>query len=690
MSSEFKEAVSLFKKGQLKNAEKICENILKNEPKNFNNLNLLGIILFQKKNYNESIRLIKKSIQISPNQSEANNNLGIIYIHLKKFKEAIFHLNNSIKVNPNFDQSYNNLGLAFMELKEFDKALQNWKKAISVNPNNAQAYNNIGNVLMEINNERSAIKHYQKAILINENFILAHFNLGNAFQKVNLLDESINSYNKAIELNIKFAEAYYNRANSYRDKNSLKKALNDYNEAYKLNPALKDLFGNIISTKNYLCDWKNYNEDIKYIEKKILNGSNIVNPFSILALIDSPSLHQINIKNFIKSEQINESNNYNFFLKNKVNSKIKLAYYSSDFRFHPVSHLLASVFENHDRSLFELYAFSLTSHKKDEMTKRIENSFDHFIDVSSKSDDEIVKLSRDLNIDIAIDLMGYTKFNRFKIFFKKCAPIQINYIGYSSTFGSNTMDYIVADKTVITDQLAKDYSEKIIYLPDTFMATDFKNIKLTKNLKRKDYNISEDAFVFCSFNKQYKINPKIFKVWMRLLKKIKKSVLWLKFTNPDAEKNIVNEAIKQSIDPNRIIFAKNKKLEDHLSRYQIADLFLDTYPYGAHTTCVDSIWAGLPVITIKGNTFVSRVSSSLLKSIGLEELITSSYKEYEDLAIFLAENPKNLISIRNKLRNNIKSKTLFNNKLYTKNLENAFKIAYKNYLDGIAKDNIEL
>ena len=173
-------------------------------------------------------------------------------------------------------------------------------------------------------------------------------------------------------------------------------------------------------------------------------------------------------------------------------------------------------------------------------------------------------------------------------------------------------------------------------------------------------------------------------------KKIKKSVLWLKFTNPDAEKNIVNEAIKQSIDPNRIIFAKNKKLEDHLSRYQIADLFLDTYPYGAHTTCVDSIWAGLPVITIKGNTFVSRVSSSLLKSIGLEELITSSYKEYEDLAIFLAENPKNLISIRNKLRNNIKSKTLFNNKLYTKNLENAFKIAYKNYLDGIAKDNIGL
>ena len=221
------------------------------------------------------------------------------------------------------------------------------------------------------------------------------------------------------------------------------------------------------------------------ILKKILNGSNIVNPFSILALIDSPSLHQINIKNFIKSEQINESNNYNFFLKNKVNSKIKLAYYSSDFRFHPVSHLLASVFENHDRSLFELYAFSLTSHKKDEMTKRIENSFDHFIDVSSKSDDEIVKLSRDLSIDIAIDLMGYTKFNRFKIFFKKCAPIQINYIGYSSTFGSNTMDYIVADKTVITDQLAKDYSEKIIYLPDTFMATDFKNIKLTKNLKGK-------------------------------------------------------------------------------------------------------------------------------------------------------------------------------------------------------------
>ena len=680
MISKINTAIKLFKNRKLEDAKNLCFEIIEINPNNISALNLLGIILFQKKEFKESIKIVKKSIKINPKQADANNNLGLMLANLKKYDDAISYYKRAIKINDRFIDAYFNLGITYKELGILNKAVFYWEKVIEIQPKNFKAYNNIGNIHLEKNENILAVKCYDKAIFLNKNFDLAYFNRGNALQKLRKLNASIDNFSEAIKLSPKYSEAYASRGNSYRDINKLDLALNDYETAYKLNPDLRNLFGNLFATKNNLCNWKNYKENLSYLEKQIFNNKSIMSPFTTLSAFNSSEIQNIAAKIHISAKfgdkSINKKNN--FSSKNKEGGKIKIGYFSSDFKNHPVSHLLVEIFENHDKSNFEIYGFLLTHIKKDEMTDRISKSFNHFIDVSDKTSKEISELARRLKIDIAIDLMGYTKSNRFEIFLEKCAPIQINYLGYSATSGSKTINYIIADNTIINnDDDRSKFSEKIIYLPNTFMPNGFKDIKLQYNLKRENFGLSNNSFIFCCFNKQYKFNPYIYDIWMDLLKEVKESLLWLKVNNNEAIKNLKLEAEKRNIDPNRIIFADSLSLEQHLSRHMLADLFLDTFPYGAHTTCVDSLWAGLPVLTLKGNTFASRVTSSLLKAIDLEELITNTVDEYKSLAINLAKNPQKLETIKKKLKINKDISPLFDNKKYTKNLETAYKLIYK-------------
>ena len=680
MISKINTAINLFKKRKLDDAKNLCFEIIKENPKNVATLNLLGIILFQKKNFEDAIEILNKSIKINPKQADVNNNIGLMYTNLQKYDDAISSYKRAIKINGRFIDAYFNLGITYKELGILDKAIFYWEKVIEIQPNNFKAYNNIGNIYLEKNKNNLAVNYYNKAIFLNKNFDLAYFNLGNALQRLGELKKSINSFSKAIKLNPNYSVAYANRGNSYRDVNKLDLALYDYETAYKLNPDLQNLFGNLFATKNNLCDWKNYKENLSYLENQIFNNKSIMSPFTTLSAFNSSEIQdkvaKIHLFTKFGNKFINKKNNFSY--KNKKFSKIKIGYFSSDFKNHPVSHLLIEIFENHDKSNFEIYGFLLTRIKKDEMTDRISKSFNHFIDVSDKTNKEISELSKRLKIDIAIDLMGFTKSNRFEIFLEKCAPIQINYLGYSATSGSKTLNYIIADHTLINnDEDKSKFSEKIIYLPNTFMPNGFKDIKLQNNLKRKDFGLSDHSFIFCCFNKQYKFTPYIFDIWMALLKDVKDSSLWLKVNNNQAIKNLKQEAENRNIDPNRIIFAESLSLEQHLSRHMLADLFLDTFPYGAHTTCVDSLWSGLPVLTLKGNTFASRVTSSLLKAINLEELITNSVDEYKSLAINLAKNPQKLNTIKKKLKINKDKSPLFDNEKYTKNLETAYKLVYK-------------
>ena len=376
--------------------------------------------------------------------------------------------------------------------------------------------------------------------------------------------------------------------------------------------------------------------------------------------------------------------------KNKLNKKIRIGYYSADFREHAMSYLLANLFEQHDKSKFELIAFSFGSGKNDEIKNRVSNSFDKFIDVNLKSDKEISQLSRDLKIDIAVDLMGFTQNNRFNIFVQRCAPIQVNYLGYPGTSGSNCMDYLIADKILIPKQNQKYFSEKIIYMPDSYQVNDSKRKISDKVFTKKELRLPEDGFVFCCFNQSYKITPYVFDIWMRLLKRIDGSVLWLIKDSDIGANNLKKEAQKRGVEPDRIIFADKMANAEHLARHKLADLFIDTFPYTAHTTCSDALWSSLPVVTRIGQSFASRVSASILTAIGLSELITKTEKEYEELTFKIANDKSLLNEIKKKLNKNRLTKPLFNTNLFTKNIESAFVIIHKRHHSNIPVKNIEI
>jgi predicted O-linked N-acetylglucosamine transferase (SPINDLY family) len=369
--------------------------------------------------------------------------------------------------------------------------------------------------------------------------------------------------------------------------------------------------------------------------------------------------------------------------------KIRIGYFSADFRHHPVSMLTAELFELHDKSQFEIIGFSFGPEDKSPMRTRISQSFNQFIDINDMSDLEATKLARELEIDIAVDLGGFTQFNRTGIFALRAAPIQISYIGYLGTMGNQYMDYILADKTIIPEESKRFYSEKIIHLP-SYQVNDSHRKIAAKVFTREELGIPQNGFIFACFNSNYKILPAMFESWMRILQAIEGSVLFLYSGNEWAQANLIREAEKKGIDSQRVIFGKQLPTDEYLARYQVCDLFLDTSPYNAGTTASDALWAGLPVLTLMGNSFASRMAASLLKAIDLPELITTNQSAYEDRAIELANNPQQLAEIKQKLARNRDSTPLFDTPLFTKNLESAYTTIYQRYQADLTPDDITI
>jgi len=690
MKPSYSDATKHFQNGKISEAKDICNDILKTEPNNYNAIYLLGVIAFQTKNYLKSVEIIAKAIEINPNNSEYYNFKGIALVHLNKFEEAIQSWSKSIEVDPNNVDAYNNRGNALIKLKKNDLALKDFEMAIKIKPNFAQAYNNRGVILKDLNRLDLALESTNKAIEINPKYADAYNLKGAILRELKQIEESIKNYNKALELNPNFANAHVNRGNILLNENKqIELALESFSKALKINPNLDFLFGKYIHTKTWLSNWNFIDEEINSLKNKIINGEKTATPFPVLSLIDLPDLQKKNAIKFVEN-QYSLTSNLGPIMKKTSNKKIRIGYYSADFNNHPTSFLMVHLLELHDRSNFEIFGFSLQNRKDDEMRKRVSKACDKFLDVSLKSDVEIAKISRDLEIDIACDVMGFTKGNKFQIFAEKCAPIQVSYLAFAGTTGANFIDYVIADKTIISKELQKHYSEKIISLPGTYQVNDSTKKISDKVFTREELGLPKNGFVFCCFNNNYKILPSVFDIWMRLLKKIKGSVLWLLVENSTAKENLKKEAVKRNVDENRIIFAKIMPLADHLARHRCADLFIDTFPYTAHTTCSDALWAGLPVITRVGNSFPSRVSASLLTAIDLPELITHTEKEFEDLAIEFANNKSKLDEIKIKLEKNRISKSLFNTKLYTKNIESSYKIIYDRYLKNLPAENIEI
>jgi predicted O-linked N-acetylglucosamine transferase (SPINDLY family) len=636
--------------------------------------------------FDEALAHYDKAISLKPDYAEAWSNKGNIVSGLNRFDEALAHYDKALSLKPDYADAWSNKGIALHKLSRFDEALAHYDKALSLKPDYAEAWSNKGNIVSGLNRFDEALVHYDKAISLKPDYAEAWFNKGIVFHKLNRFDEALAHYDKALSLKPDYAEAWIYKGNVASGLNRFDEALAHYDKALTLKPDIDWGYGTLVHTKMRTCNWSDFLDSLEIISKKLMANEKVVYPFMMLALSDNAALHK-------KSSKVYVQSSYPFnpdlgpILNHRKNEKIRVGYFSADFRNHAVSILTAELFELHDKNKFEIIAFSFGDDDKSPMRSRLSQAFNQFIDVSGMSDLDIAKLSRELCIDIAVDLGGYTDHSRTGIFSYQAAPLQINYIGYLGTTCAEYFDYLLADKTIVPERLRKFYSEKIAYLP-CYQANDRKRIISDKQFTRKELSLPDTGFIFCCFNNNYKILSSTFDGWMRILKAVEGSVLFLYAESQWVESNLKKEAEARGINSARLVFGGHMPKEEYLARYQTCDLFLDTFPYNAGTTGSDALWAGLPILTLTGESFASRMAASLLNAIDLPELITSTQEEYEALAIELGLNPNKLADIKLKLANNRLTTPLFDTPLFAKNIEAAYIKMMERYQADLEPDHI--
>jgi predicted O-linked N-acetylglucosamine transferase (SPINDLY family) len=716
------QALAFHQTGHLAPAQRIYEEILAIHPDNAEALHLLGIIAYQTQNHQRAVELIDRAVTLFPDNAAYYSNRGLAQHGLKKYNAAIASYDRAITINPHYAEAWYNRGLALQELKQLDAATASYEKAIelkadyaeafftrglvmqklkkhdeavisydraiAIKPDYAEAWSSRGNALIDLKQHEAALICYEKAIALKPDYAVAWTNRGNALQEIKQYEAAKASYDKAIEIDPDYAEAWFNRGIMLSDLKELDAASGSYEKALALNPAFDFLPGMYLNTKMMICDWTSFYELTNQAIKRIVNDEKVFTPGQVSATINTPAIIKQASLIYAESKYPLRSTPQDI-VKRPRRDKIRIGYYSADYQAHATMLLMAELFEKHDRSTFEIIAFSFGPEQEgDDIRNRVVSSFDQFIDVRAKTDQEVAALSRELEIDIAVDLKGFTKDCRTDIFSFRAAPIQVNYLGYPGTMGAVYMDYIIADPILIPEHLQQFYTEKIVYLPDSYQVNDAKRQVADKVFTRQELGLPTSGFVFCCFNNNYKITPGTFDCWMRILKKVEGSVLWLFEDNSQVSGNLRREAARRGVDAGRLVFAGRTPLPEHLARHRSADLFLDTLPCNAHTTASDAIWTGLPVLTLIGETFAGRVAASILNAVHLPELITSSEEEYEALAIELALEPEKLDEIKLKLDRNRLTAPLFDIDLYTRHIETAYREMYDRYHLDLPPDHI--
>ncbi|MBT4996426.1 MAG: tetratricopeptide repeat protein, partial [Hellea sp.] len=500
------------------------------------------------------------------------------------------------------------------------------------------------------------------------------------------LEEAIEVYEKALAIKPDYADAHINIGVIFQNQGNCNAAITNYAKALSLEPSNANLRSLKLFQQAKICDWKAVEEDCSLLpELGVFEKA--IEPFSVLALEDAPERHRLRSEKYAR-EHFPVKSTKQFERPSRMPKRLRIGYFSADFHEHPVTYLMSKVINCHDRSLFEIYGYSFGLPKTDVMREKLVKSVDFFRDTYNLSNPEVIELIQKDKIDIAIDLSGYTTNSRSGIFSYRPAPIQINYLGFPGTMGAKFMDYIIADQNLIPTDFQEFYIEKPIYLPHSYQAQDDSLPIADYTPSRSELGLPDCGFVFCAINNTYKITPQEFDIWMRLLQKIKGSVLWLLESNKWAKDNLLKEASIRGIKPERLIFAEKVSHENYLAQFRQADLYLDTFHYNAGATASNALWAGLPVLSKQGKSYTARMASSLLMALDLPELITTSKLEYESVALELAKNPDRLTFLKQKLIINRISKPLFKTKLFTKHLENGYQQAYQRYFNGEEPDTI--
>jgi protein O-GlcNAc transferase len=668
-------------------------NALRLNPKVSETWNNRGTTYNDLQQYEKAVADFDQAILLSPSYADAVANKGKSLRELKRHDEALAAYDKAISLKPNLAEAWLGRGEVLIDLRRSDEALAAYDRALSLKPDLAEAWLSRGNVLADLSRYDEAFAAYDQVLSLKPGLAEAWLGRGNALADLHRYDGAFGAYDKAVSLKPELAEAWLGRGNALVDLKRYDEAVPAYDKAYALKPDLTGVEGARMHCRMHLCDWRDFETERDRLVQSVRSGKANSSPFPFLA-IPSSAEDQLDCARLWVKNRYPASNERHGQRGRYAHDRIRLAYLSTDFRQHPTSYLAAGLFEHHDRSRFEITAISLERGNDSGLRGRLQAAFERFIDVDAHSDDQIAGLIASLEIDILIDLNGHTKGARTKVLARRPAPIQVNYLGYPGTMGADYIDYMIADRRVVPETHEAFYSEKMVLLPNTYQVNDADRgvvgKALDKTLERSELGLPPSGFVFCCFNNGFKLTPDVFDGWMRILKQVDGSVLWLFEDIPTVAINLRKEAVARGVSPERLVFAKRVSQADHMARHGAADLFLDTLPYNAHTTASDALWAGVPVLTRSGETFAGRVAASLLTAIRLPELIAATPEQFESMAIELARRPEALAAIKAKLAQHRSTQPLFDTKSYTRHIESAYAMMVERHQKGLPPDHIQI
>jgi len=654
----------------------------------------------------EAIASFDRALALEPDHAEAHNNRGNALLRLGRAEAALESYRRALSARPDFAVALGNSARALRALQRFAEALAACDRLLAAQPDDGEALLERGATLLELQRFGEALASLERAVALQPHAAAAWYHRAAAWLGLGEFDRALRDYEEALRLKPAFSEALVGRARALRGLRRSEEALADLELAARLQPGSADILylhavvlrelarpeeaaagfarvlalapdyeyaaGNLLQARLQSCDWTDFAESVQRVRRAVMSGGRACLPGPFMSVARAAA-EQLECSRLFVADKHATPRIPLWKGEYYGHGRIRVAYVSADFRDHPVAQLLAGVLEQHDRERFETVAISLRAAPVTPFVTRLARAFDRCIDVGARSDREVATLLRELEIDIAVDLMGFSGNARTAIFAHRPAPVQVSYLGYVATMALAHIDYIIGDRIVIPDADFSCYTEKVVHLPDCYLPSDGQRTVAAATPTRAQCGLPERGFVFCSFNAHYKINPDCFAVWMRLLAAIPGSVLWLAHGTAAVESNLRAAAARAGIARERLVFAPRvPAASEHLARYRLADLFLDTLPFNAHATASDALWAGLPILTCQGGTFAGRVASSLLTAAGLPELVAASLEAYEATALELAATPARLAELRARFARHRTTLPLFDTRRYCRHLETAY------------------
>jgi predicted O-linked N-acetylglucosamine transferase (SPINDLY family) len=657
----------------------------------------LGSVLLALGDVEESIAVLRKAIELRPDFVFAHNNLGNALITVDRHAEAAEAYAAAVRYDPDFAVGHINLGNVLRGLGRFDEAVAAINRGIELNPTAADAHNNLGLLLQAQNRHDEAIEAFRAGLAVQPGHLETTNNLAISYQAKGAFGDAIKLYRDILGRDPQRSPAYFNLGGALQLIGRYDESVTVFKQALQIRPDYNAVYPYLAHGLMIQCNWSNLDATIAKMlantEMELAEGKPLtVSGFGLMGTSASMDL-RYRVARYMAGRAANAvseiTRDLAFEYPRMPVRKIRVGYVSPDFRYHSVAMAFRGLLEAHDRENFEIYGYSLAPVQADAVTAELCRHFHMFHDISNFSFRQAAEKIHADGINILIDLAGHTRFSRPEIFALKPAPVQAHYLGYSSTIGGDFLQYLITDHWQIAPGMDRYFAEKLVYLPETFMATT-RAVVSTEPVSRADYGLPEQGFVFGNFNAHYKFEPRLFGIWMRLLKRVPNSVIWFIAGSPTSQRNLRREAEARGVDPSRIIFSAKLPHSIHLARQRLADLALDTLHHGGGVTTVDALWGNVPVVTIAGESPPSRNGATLLAAIGLQDLIADSIDAYEDIAFRLATEPERLAAVKQRLANNRDIYPLFDTERLTRHLESAYRLMWQRWLDGLPPDAIDV